>query len=356
MDGDFVLVLLSFGLVLVATVLLVLGVLIDEGLGLIYASIITSFVAAVLLTIAVKVSKPKEQKAAEAPAPLPDRPTAERPVPGPMSMAERDEPTTVAPVVTPVPPPPAPPPERQPAEAFAGAGEESWQARDQEWAAPTAGAGDDVEFPIADYDDLKVSEILPLLPQLYTDELDVVEDRERATKDRSTVLNALADLRAEAAELDGGEVVPVAPAAEEPFERDTGDEDVLPFPIEDYDDLTASEIASVLDQLAEDELLVVREREVRGSNRVTLLRDIDRALGGAAPTKRAAPKGAATKRAAKKSAPAKRTTAKKKATAKKRAPAKKKAPAKRSAGASKATASKKRAPAKKKAPAKRQRR
>ena len=42
------LVLLSFGLVLVATVLLVLGLLVDSGLSLIYGSIALSVVAGVM--------------------------------------------------------------------------------------------------------------------------------------------------------------------------------------------------------------------------------------------------------------------------------------------------------------------
>ena len=63
------LVLLSFGLVLVATVLLVLGLLVDSGLSLIYGSIALSVIAAVVLFVAVRVSKPKEALAS-APAPL----------------------------------------------------------------------------------------------------------------------------------------------------------------------------------------------------------------------------------------------------------------------------------------------
>ena len=67
------LVLLSFGLVLIATVLLVLGLLVGDGLSLIYASIALSAVAAVILFVAVRVSKPKVAQAA-GPAPLvPDR-------------------------------------------------------------------------------------------------------------------------------------------------------------------------------------------------------------------------------------------------------------------------------------------
>src|SRR5690606_38991173 len=65
-----------------------------------------------------------------------------------------------------------------------------WLAGDQDaWAADDAVEGDDwdgeVDFPIADYDTLTTGQILPLLPQLYADEIDVVEERERATKGRA---------------------------------------------------------------------------------------------------------------------------------------------------------------------------
>ena len=52
----------------------------------------------------------------------------------------------------------------------------------------------DVEFPIADYDDLTVAEIMPLLPQLYSDELGVVAERERNGKNRSSILARLDEL------------------------------------------------------------------------------------------------------------------------------------------------------------------
>jgi hypothetical protein len=65
-----VLVLLSFALVLVATVLLVLGLLNDDGLTLIYISIASSVAAAVVLMLALRLNKPKaEQREARA---LPD--------------------------------------------------------------------------------------------------------------------------------------------------------------------------------------------------------------------------------------------------------------------------------------------
>lgn len=66
-DGVVVLVLVSFGLVLVATVLLVVGLLLGEGLTLIYLSIAISVLAAIVLLVAVRVGRPKvEAKAAPA--------------------------------------------------------------------------------------------------------------------------------------------------------------------------------------------------------------------------------------------------------------------------------------------------
>jgi len=65
-----VLVLLSFALVLVATVLLVLGLLNDDGLTLIYASIASSALAAIVLIVALRRDKPVES-GTDAPAPPP---------------------------------------------------------------------------------------------------------------------------------------------------------------------------------------------------------------------------------------------------------------------------------------------
>ncbi len=283
------LVLLSFGLVLVAAVLVVLGVT-DDGLVLVYASIGASLAAAVVLLVALKISKPTEQPASAGPSTMPPE----------------------------APAPSAPPP------------------IDQQWPAPATGGpdaghettgGDGVEFPIADYDELRVSELLPLLPELYADELDVVEERERATKGRSTVLNALSDLRAEAVGTDRG--VHIA-ASTEPVEWEVDEDDAVdeapgtevpttepfpavdpalvvepagtaePFPILDYDELTAREINSVLDQLEDDELHRVQAHERSGRDRVTVHREIDRLLG--IPTSRA-------KRSVAKKAPAKKAPA-----------------------------------------------
>ena len=62
-------------------------------------------------------------------------------------------------------------------------------------------AGEPV-FPIADYDELGVDEVLGLLPQLYSDELDVVEARERRGGARRSVLAALGYLRVNGTEAD----------------------------------------------------------------------------------------------------------------------------------------------------------
>ena len=150
------LVLLSFALVLLATVLLVLGLLNDDGLTLIYVSIASSVAAALVLVIALRVSKPKAEKA-----------TAPRPIPEPEPVGSG-------------------------ASASAGAWDEP---ADDGWSDEG-----EVDFPIADYDDLTVAQILPLLPQLYADEIGVVEARERATKARPSILDKLAQLRGDVTE------------------------------------------------------------------------------------------------------------------------------------------------------------
>ena len=52
-------------------------------------------------------------------------------------------------------------------------------------------------FPIEDYDDLRVNEIMPLLPELYDDELEMVAERERDGANRATILNRIAELLGE---------------------------------------------------------------------------------------------------------------------------------------------------------------
>ncbi|MEY2402512.1 MAG: hypothetical protein QOD38_63 [Acidimicrobiaceae bacterium] len=320
------LVLLSFGLVLVATVLLVLGLLVGDGLTLIYVSIGLSAAAAVILFVAVRVSKPKTAPVG-APAPLvPEAEPQYATVGAPAAEATATVPT--------VPPPPM-------AEAPAAEGDE-WLAADQEWEEPAAEWDEgDVEFPIADYDELTVDEILPLLPQLYTDELDIVENRERAGQNRAAIVDELQRLR-DAAAGDGDSEYE---AEEEAF-----------FPIEDYDELSIREIVQLLPELDDEELAEVRAHEASNQKRRAILQDIDARTAPArrrtAPAKKKAPAKKAAAPARKKAAPAKKKAgpAKKAAAPTRKAPAKKAAPA-RKAPAKKAAAPARRAaaPAKKKA-------
>ena len=215
-------------------------------------------------------------------------------------------------------------------------------------AASSGGFAADDDFPIEDYDELLVSEILPLLAELDVDELDVVRAREQGGKARATLLRRIEQL----AEGEGEptEAVPAFSSRASAAEDDGGgggDDDELMFPIEDYDDLRVSEILPLLPELYDDELELVADRERDGANRASVLNRIDDLLGGepepapkkAAPKKAAPKKTAAKKAAPKKAAPVKKAAAKKAAPAKK-AVAKKAAPAKKAA-ATKKTAAKK---------------
>jgi len=262
----------SLVLVIVAAITLVIGLL-SSGLGLVIVSILASFLAGLSLIVTVVRERPQ------------------------VEVGERDT------------------------GAGAGAG------------APPPG---EEEFPIADYDDLRVSEVVPLLPELDDDELEMVRDREEAGKARATILNRIDELLAEPEELEEAEAVD---DGEEAWADDE-------FPIADYDDLRVNEIVPLLPELDDDELELVREREEDGRARAGILDRIDDLLGiepppTTAPAKRASAKKAAPKKAAAKKAAPKKTAAKKaapKKTAAKKATPKKAAPKK--------TAAKKAAPKK----------
>lgn len=344
------LVLVSFGLVLLATILLVVGLLNDDGLTLIYLSIAASAAAAVVLYVAFRKAKPQAgSDTTAAPAPLADE-IAPTPV---------DE-TAAVPVVeaeaSPAPAP-APQPEPEPAPAPAIDADEDWMA-DADWEDEGV-----VDFPIADYDDLTVAEIMPLLPQLYSDEIDDVIAREQSGKNRSTIVQRLEELKQTGTEADAAEAAAEAEASSETAAPapapapaaapatsllDDDEDDAYFFPIADYDALSVSQITPLLPQLEADELEEVREREVSGAGRKTILNEIDRLLGGApepapAPAKKAARKAPAkkaarrtttkkaTKKAAGKKAATKKSATQKKATKKKSATKAKKAAKKKAA-------------------------
>ena len=240
------LVLLSFALVLVATVLLVLGLLNDSGLALIYISIASSVAAAVVLLIALRLNKPRAERAevAEVARPLP-------------------EPETVA----------------------VSARTEEWMADDKDsWSDDSWDDAGEVDFPIADYDDLTVAQILPLLPQLYADEIGVVEARERATKSRPSILDKLAQLSGAVAAPAAATATPAKGAARPaPSAADEW------FPIEGYESLSAAQVRPLLGELDDDELALVRTRELSLGRRPSVLYEIDRRLGTAAAPARKAP-------------------------------------------------------------------
>ena len=359
------LVLLSFALVLVATVLLVLGLLSDDGLLLIYLSIGSSVLAAVVLLVALRVNRPRQEVAAGRPAPLPDPEPAREPALVGAAPGTVDE-TAVAPVA-PV------------AASAAPSGGAEWQAVDQDTWSADDGWDEEVDFPIADYDTLTTGQILPLLPQLYADEIDVVEERERATKGRAEILAKLAQLRSAG---EAGSEDPLAsytePADSQPAPTPADDPW---FPIEDYESLSAAQIRPLLRELDGEELAMVRSRELSLGRRQTLLDEIDHLAGHAgepspseapasgeataAPTARTAASAAPAKRAAAKRVPttaattgatakkpaASKATVARKATPAKASPATKKAAATKKASPAKQAAAKKATAAKKAAPA-----
>lgn len=153
-----------------------------------------------------------------------------------------------------------------------------------EVAAPSAD-----DLPIADYDFLGVSELLPLLGELEADELQQVRDYEEEARGRATVLFRIDALLAAAAAPPEAEPEPEPEAAAEPEPAATS-----ALPIADYDRLRVFQILALLAELDEEELQAVREYEAANRNRVTILNQIDTELGGgAAPAEIPAPAPAA---------------------------------------------------------------
>jgi DNA-binding protein HU-beta len=297
-----VLLLVAIALVLIGVVTLGVGIFSDT-LFWVFVSIGSTVLAGIVLYVLYRLGKRQA-------------------VPAPAVLAPVSEPAAV--VTTPVA---RPAEERVPV----GVGASSAFAPDDE----------DYDFPIAEYDELRVAEILPLLPELDSEELQVVRAREQAGKARATILARIEDLAVSAAPAFAPAGVSAAAAG--------GDK---PFPIANYDNLKVAEILPIVRRLDADELEEVASYEERGANRQTILSLIDNRLDsfdGSEPPTEMLP---VEKAPAKKATTA--TTAKKVAATK--APAKKaatvKAPSKKAATATKAPA----APAKKaaavKAPAK----
>ena len=150
-------------------------------------------------------------------------------------------------------------------------------------------------FPVADYDRLKVKDLVARLEPLDLDDLERVRQREAAGRSRATVLRAVerltADRRADAdalaallaaapaddaAEAPQPEEPPPADAEAEAPEAAEGD---VESPIDDYDGLNVFQILRILPDLDDDELEAVAVIEERGRNRLAILERIDELLG-----------------------------------------------------------------------------
>jgi hypothetical protein len=281
-DGGFVLLLVTIGLVLVGAVSLVIGFA-SNSLPWIYISIVCSVVAGGVLVVFSRMSRQQAATAGSAAAGGPAETAVEAP-------EERTE------------------------------------------AVRVMGA-----FPIDDYDSLKVGEIVTALDDLDADELERVRERETSAKNRTTIVKRIDDLAGAAT---SGAVTETVSAAASGAAAADG------FPIDGYDDLDVGDILPMLDELDDEELELVAEREELGKNRRAIIERIDAifeeplpAAVAAKQATKAGSKKAPAKKAAKK-APAKQTAAKKAPAKKmvaKKAPAKtatkrnvaKKAPAKR---------------------------
>jgi hypothetical protein len=126
------------------------------------------------------------------------------------------------------------------------------------------------EFPIADYDDLKVTEILPLLPKLEPAELRMVRAEEASNRARTSILSRIDAL------LSSGPAARTARATKAGTATKRPSRAVLP--IEGYDDLTVPQITSRLGQLSQEELKALRTYEKRHKARAGVLAKIESAL------------------------------------------------------------------------------
>jgi hypothetical protein len=155
--------------------------------------------------------------------------------------------------------------------------------RDSDWAASdfpldsgtdyddiSVGGGSHQAFPIVRYDELRVTEILPLLASLATEDLKMVREEEAAGKARASIL----------ARIDGllAREMPAAPAARRPGAAKASSRAAAGLPIDDYDNLTVPQIVAHLVSLNPAELRQLRTYEKRHKNRAGVLTRIEGAL------------------------------------------------------------------------------
>lgn len=244
--------LVSFLLVIVATIFLVSGLFLTKDLALIFISIGCSALAGLILVLAVLRSRPKgaEDVAVERPESVPS---------------------------------------------------------DQPAHAPSARSAGRAGFPIENYDALEVVEVLPLLGELTPAGLAQVRQREASGRAHPWVLariDALLESEAETGEWETGAAAEedewAEPAPEwaegerepEPSEWSASDfpleagperdfdelEISRDFPIADYESRRATDVLTLLAQLDNEDLKLVREVEAGGKGRTSILSRIDTLL------------------------------------------------------------------------------
>jgi hypothetical protein len=158
--------------------------------------------------------------------------------------------------------------------------------RDSDWAASdfpldsgsdyddlSVGGGSHQAFPIDRYDELRVTEILPLLASLDTEDLKMVREEEAAGKARASILARIDGLLAR----DVPAARPATPARR-PAATRAPSRAAANLPIDDYDNLTVPQIVAHLVSLSPAELRQLRTYEKRHKNRAGVLTRIEGAL------------------------------------------------------------------------------
>ena len=286
--------LVSFLLVIVATIFLLSGLFLTKDLALIFISIACSALAGIVLVVAVMRSRPRV---------------------GTVPAADGGG---LAPTST---------------------GLAAETAAESRPVAPRQ-AGGGREFPIPDYDTLEVVEVLPLLGDLEPAELELVRQREASGRAHPWILarvDALLEAEADAdtsehawapgpigsagqsraVDEDEGEIAEVEPDdvdwasprdadwAASDFPLDSGPDYAdlsvaRDFPIDRYDELRVTEILPLLASLHSEDLKMVREEEAAGKARASILARIDgllaRDVGAARPAPASASAGSASAR------------------------------------------------------------
>ncbi len=297
------LLLVTIGLVVVGAIALVIG-FVSNSLAPIYLSIACSVIAGIVLVVFSRIARRGDSGTTVVPAQASPGSWAPSttsvpppPVPAP-AMAPRYEPPP-APATPPRAPTARPAPARSTPVGRRPAARP--EAEPEFEAEPTivldeavpGGTGPDADgFPIAGYDSMRSSQIVAVVADLDLDELDMVQEREEQGKNRATVLRRVverideleaedvdeAPLEDELEDEEGEDLGPAAvaedfpAAADDEFPATAADDG---FPIADYDSLSVAEIIAVLDDLEDDELDLVAEREEMGENRDEILDYID---------------------------------------------------------------------------------